>query len=598
VLNNLPPTMNAADAMQKLGIKEVGNWFEPSNQKMVPIANEAINTEVASFLKARKEQGKTVTREEIRDVMHDSISRHTTETRQGAGTRHNGGHTYSNLGDIFPMFDYQRDSVEKWSQYDARLPKGENAEDSLYYHQVDDNMHSPYGPGANMWWRGFNVNDPMGEGEGVLLAENQSNLHGHSQSKKHDDIYLSDYKAAQKGKGSEKIENTRGKVSRFKSAEERLLSHLRNLQNDAAGITPTAVAIPAFVSNIALLARNSPTGPYAAMENHRVTGVLDSQLSLISPEYKQKREVLDRNMKELAETRAFRGIATATGLNTFADFGEEITLSELQEARARHPEIALPEEIVFQELLDRGVDVQAQALTEPGFRDAISEVRAMSAQAKLYEENAFESPRAALAEQYLPLLAAKFPPINDLLIQGRNYPTETEYQAVREFDRMSDTDASDIRPDYPFKNNNPAMNVRSAIVEAIDSEKSFLFLGSSGYNPDGSAPVSNYKKQLKEAERIAKQIGQLTGTDYKEIFKIAESTYAYGAEGPISKYKIDNEWEDTGGPYYRLDLRQLRQLIDAKVFPGFKGYKKGGLVTKAQGAGYSMNLGNYGRNYT
>ena len=86
------------------------------------------------------------------------------------------------------------------------------------------------------------------------------------------------------------------------------------------------------------------------------------------------------------------------------------------------------------------------------------------------------------------------------------------------------------------------------------------------------------KKKLK---KIAQQISELAGIPVNEIYT-----------------EIPQFGELAGGPYYALDLRQLRQLIDAKIFPGFKGYKKGGLVTKAQGAGYSMNLGDYGRSYT
>ena len=49
--------------------------------------------------------------------------------------------------------------------------------------------------------------------------------------------------------------------------------------------------------------------------------------------------------------------------------------------------------------------------------------------------------------------------------------------------------------------------------------------------------------------------------------------------------------------FYRLDIRPLRALIEANKFKGFKGMKHGGLVTKAQGAGYNVNYGDYGRSY-
>jgi len=84
-----------------------------------------------------------------------------------------------------------------------------------------------------------------------------------------------------------------------------------------------------------------------------------------------------------------------------------------------------------------------------------------------------------------------------------------------------------------------------------------------------------------------------------ELKKISKTIASYRAD-----LKADDLFKElpksksiAGGPYFALDIRPLRQLILAGVFKGFKGYKKGGLVTKAQGAGYSMNYGDYGRSY-
>ena len=576
ILNNLPKTMTAADAMQKLGVKEVGNWFEPSNQKMVPIANEAINTEVASFLKARKEQKKKVTREEIRDVMHDSISRHENMTTKGPDTRWEGGHTYNNLEDIFPGLDYRRDSVEKWSQYDARLPEGQNAEDSLYYHQYDEDMHSPHGAGTNMWWRGFNVNDPMGEGEGILLAENQSKLHGRVAAKKYDDIYLSDYQGAVDPKQKQEVERIRTRMNRFDASETKLV--------DMIDKAPFPLGEKStFGQNVSDLARGKTP--------ERIGAALEMELGSTNIKYQEaSRRITD----EISEKTSLRAIKEIVDAQPFGELGHTFTEGQLLETRDVSPATYGFIRIVLTALENRGVDAEELAITEPEYAEAIKETLDVEQEAIRAEDKASLPEKIKLAKKYLPLLAEKFPVINDLLIQGKNYPTEAELEKVRKFDYDQFQGTTNVKPDYPFKNNNAAMNVRSAIVEAIDSGKSFLFLGSSGYS---DSPGSPYKMQLKEAERIAKQIGKLTGTDYKEIFKMAEMK-TEGAQGEQTTYKINDDWKDTGGPYYRLDLRQLRQLIDAKIFPGFKGYKKGGLVTKAQGAGYSMNLGNYGRNYT
>ena len=77
---------------------------------------------------------------------------------------------------------------------------------------------------------------------------------------------------------------------------------------------------------------------------------------------------------------------------------------------------------------------------------------------------------------------------------------------------------------------------------------------------------------LKEGEKIAKEYGL-----------------------PIQTVSIDVGNGKTG-EVTAIDIRPLYEIVTEGGFKG--GYKKGGLVTKAQGAGYSMNLGNYGRSYT
>ena len=44
----------------------------------------------------------------------------------------------------------------------------------------------------------------------------------------------------------------------------------------------------------------------------------------------------------------------------------------------------------------------------------------------------------------------------------------------------------------------------------------------------------------------------------------------------------------------------IEPLYSENLIPeeGHQGYKHGGLVTKAQGAGYNINYGDYGRSYT
>ena len=81
----------------------------------------------------------------------------------------------------------------------------------------------------------------------------------------------------------------------------------------------------------------------------------------------------------------------------------------------------------------------------------------------------------------------------------------------------------------------------------------------------------NYQVMLKEAEKIAAKYGLKLEIDTVDV--------GDGTRGEISV----------------LDIRPLYETV---AIEGWKGYKYGGLVTKAQGAGYSINYGDYGRSYT
>ena len=54
-----------------------------------------------------------------------------------------------------------------------------------------------------------------------------------------------------------------------------------------------------------------------------------------------------------------------------------------------------------------------------------------------------------------------------------------------------------------------------------------------------------------------------------------------------------------GGNRADVTVINIEPLYSEDLIPkeGLKGYKHGGLVTKAQGAGYNMNYGDYGRSY-
>jgi len=75
----------------------------------------------------------------------------------------------------------------------------------------------------------------------------------------------------------------------------------------------------------------------------------------------------------------------------------------------------------------------------------------------------------------------------------------------------------------------------------------------------------------------------------------------FGDQG-VTLTEVPNTEGFPGGKVYRLDIRPIREMVRNGTFPGFEGgYKYGGLIggpiTKAQGAGYNVNYGDYGRGY-
>ena len=171
------------------------------------------------------------------------------------------------------------------------------------------------------------------------------------------------------------------------------------------------------------------------------------------------------------------------------------------------------------------------------------------------------------------------PAIEDHLELLKVVPDE---RTIRDFERSLEQGEAVVQPDPPFRNKFNQMNLRAWIVQsmkdglefvlvpATKNGKEYLTVTQKKYGQPG-APMGNYVSMLKEGEKIAKEYGL-----------------------PLQTVSIDVGNGKTG-EVTAIDIRPLYEIVTEGGFKG--GYKKGGLVTKAQGAGYSMNLGNYGRNY-
>ena len=572
--------------LQQLGIRETDdNWFEVINREKAgnkAIADEAINLEIAPFLKAKKDAGEMVTKEEIENVLYNSLNSYYDFDTKGYDTEHRGGHTFKSRGldRLFPDVQNVEDNYwESWLHYEPIFPENENLSDSAYQHRDGgDGMHSPHGDGALMWMRGFNVQHPEGLGSGKLLAESQSKLHGHAQdtNPKKPETYLS--KVTSLEEASPELEATKNKISRYTYAREEFVEEVREKQSQNNMSPDDARA----VANLLVEDELSQLGGIFQVNYSRL---VESELGSLSSEFAEKHGKLNsdynRNIAfalidKISEQQPFEAIGITINERDFQNY------VDTPENTFRAKNGTGRKGLVFDYLrFHHDFDIEAAM-----FEDAVNDLEmvhddavdiAFNPDDAISEQYTLD--RKELVKNYVPVLADRYRTVAPLLADAANYPTSAEIKTFRVYEKTRKDSERNVVPDFPMKENWPAMNVRRMVAKAVDDGDNFIFISTKGYS---GAPPSVYIAQKAELKKISKIIASYRA-DLKadDLFK----------ELPKSK-------NIAGGPYFALDIRPLRQLILAGVFKGFKGYKKGGLVTKAQGAGYSMNYGDYGRSYT
>ena len=557
--------VNPQGLLQELGVKETDkNWFETSKRGNKKVVSEVINTEIAPFLKAKKDAGEKVTRAEIENILYDSLNRHISFYEMGQSTQHNGGFTFKNdgLAELFPEVLLSDRYFELWNHYVPLIPEGSVLETSPYFNRDgNDSNHSPHGDGANMWTRGFEVEHPDGSGPGTLIAENQSKLHGHSQDPgKPDEMYFS----------STGIEED---TSQFDAIKRRQDDYGEAYEDFRIQVDDSSLS-----GNIASLLLEEPSqyGQYRDV----VLVPIEQELRSISDTFKNENKLLkEKQIKEsndafveaIVESQPLGNLGILIDQNRFQEF-----MNRPEEALDVFDTLGKQRRSRFNEyvLLNHGFNLRLESIINTNydqrtFKPINDKIIDLANQPDKGLDLKQTTDRVELILDYSPKFAEKYDTFNSLIAASDNYPTATEMRELEQYEaRMRDTNKK-VFPDYPFKNNYPAMNLRKVVTKALDKGNNYVFIGTIG---SGGAPPSVYRAQKKEAENIAEVIASYRG-DLKadDLFKMLPDS----ADVP-------------GGPYYALDIRPLKQLIEAKVFKGFKGYKEGGLV---------MNYGDYGRSY-
>jgi hypothetical protein len=564
-VDNLPNSPMKPDfVMKQLGIKEVDNKFvyEPTKAQIGPEANELINMEIASFLDYKKRTDETVTKDEIKGVFNDTLSRFKSVLTEGENTHYkNNYEDTTDLDTLFPEMNPINDSVELWTEYLPRLPEGENKFDSPLFNRDPDKAHNPRTRGSDggnlFWWRGKYVEDPNGKlGEGLLVHEFQSNVHAHPQStnpRYQDVTYVSQLSTDT----DQDVQETKEKIQEANTATVAFQNQLANttLRNDREYPSYSAETNAQAVGSMLGLNDYSP-GNISELFFHMAD--VSPKFNELFKEYESKRDAARiETYKNLLLVRQPFGIA-----------GVQITPEDVDFTDTRFGFSSVRRQL-YENLANKGFDVQAEALTNPELTYSMERVKKIETDLYSREQEQDRKFFEQTIKDNLPTIAEQFPAVYDMQRAARNYPSEQEVQRYENFQRTQyNTKAF---PDYPFKKNYPQMDLRTAIAHAIDTGLNHIIIPEKGFTPDEAGVKGTYNRVKKEAEKIAKQIASKGGPSAKELFTV-----------------IPGSQDLNRGPYYQLDLRSLRSQIEAKVFEGFKGYKEGGLI---------MNYGDYGRSY-
>jgi hypothetical protein len=182
-------------------------------------------------------------------------------------------------------------------------------------------------------------------------------------------------------------------------------------------------------------------------------------------------------------------------------------------------------------------------------------------------------------EAIAPLLNADLA-LKDLYDLGPTAPTEAELQKLTKYESQQAEVTS--LADFPMKKSYPKYGARTLIEKGLAQGWDTVEI--SNLPPGQGGSTENYPSAVRELSNIA--------TEFKLPTQKRSGTMqtATGEKGGGMTERLVT--------FFRVDIRPLRALIEAEEFEGFIGMKHGGLVTKAQGAGYSINYGDYGRSYT
>ena len=302
------------------------------------------------------------------------------------------------------------------------------------------------------------------------------------------------------------------------------------------------------------------------------------------PAYKEKFDTLREREEDLQDQEYEKVLMEE---QPFAPLGKRIddqTLAEIKEIRV-YDHIRTPlQRKVLKWATNQGWDIYTtdpERADEMALEEALHNIRRETSERadSIVDAEFAEAQQAAVNK-----ITKHLPDFSEYIKTIERMPNEAQ---VREYERSLRQGERTIMPDPPFRESFNRMNIRQLVIQSLKNGEKFIILPGSmtgtgkkakfdlevqkKYGQSG-APAGNYEQMLKEGQALAEEFG--LGIEVMDL------DVGGGNRADVTVINIE--------PLYSEDLIPKE---------GLKGYKHGGLVTKAQGAGYNMNYGDYGRSY-
>jgi len=297
------------------------------------------------------------------------------------------------------------------------------------------------------------------------------------------------------------------------------------------------------------------------------------------PNYQKKIKALEERTDALAQEKFIDSFDQAQPLRELGHSLSKDQLNNILRLSVRSPTLQISDYL----RQNHGIYLYSQDPEDADIAAVKKDITHMEAEAMAEAMAETRGEINEIQQEVIGKLGEKIPELEEYTEVIAKMPSPQE---VQEYQRSLEKGDALIQPDPPFRNTFNQMALRKVIVEALKDGEKYVFIPATVKKVDGKkvyetktqkkygqggAPMFNYQVMLKEAEKIAAKYGLKLEIDSIDV-----------GDGTIGEISV-------------LDIRPLYETV-AKEGLG-RGYKHGGLVTKAQGAGYNINYRDYGRSY-